>query len=69
MHMNKVEICGVNTSKLPVLTNEEMRALFEKMHKGDKSAREKFIKGNLGWSLALFSGLTTGVSTWMTCSK
>lgn len=30
MHMNKVEICGVNTSKLPVLTNEEMRALFEK---------------------------------------
>jgi RNA polymerase sporulation-specific sigma factor len=47
MHLNKVEICGVNTSKLPVLTNEEMRVLFEKMHNGDKSARETFIKGNL----------------------
>ena len=47
MHINKVEICGVNTSKLPVLTNEEMRALFAKMHNGDKSAREKFIRGNL----------------------
>lgn len=47
MYINKVEICGVNTSKLPVLTNEEMRALFAKMHRGDNSAREKFIKGNL----------------------
>ncbi|MBA1333705.1 MAG: RNA polymerase sporulation specific sigma factor SigG [Firmicutes bacterium] len=47
MHINKVEICGVNTSKLPVLTNEEMRELFKKMHDGDKSAREKFIRGNL----------------------
>ncbi len=47
VYINKVEICGVNTSKLPVLTNKEMRALFARMHKGDKSAREEFIKGNL----------------------
>lgn len=47
MHINKVEICGVNTSKLPVLSNGEMRELFKKMHDGDNSAREKFIKGNL----------------------
>ncbi len=47
MHINKVEICGVNTSKLPVLTNEKMRQLFGKIHQGDLSAREEFIQGNL----------------------
>ena len=47
MLVNKVEICGVNTSKLPVLTNEQKKVLFERMHKGDVSAREEFIKGNL----------------------
>jgi RNA polymerase sporulation-specific sigma factor len=47
MLINKVEICGVNTSKLPVLTNEQKKQLFERMHKGDASAREEFINGNL----------------------
>ena len=47
MLINKVEICGVNTSKLPVLTNEQKKVLFERMHKGDISARDEFIKGNL----------------------
>ncbi len=47
MHINKVEICGVNTSKLPVLTNKEMRKLFKRIHEGDVSAREEFIQGNL----------------------
>ena len=47
MHINKVEICGVNTSKLPILSNEQKKVLFERMHKGDDSAREEFIKGNL----------------------
>jgi len=47
MANNKVEICGVNTSKLPVLTNEEMKELLIRMKHGDKEAREKFIKGNL----------------------
>ncbi len=46
--MNKVEICGVNTAKLPVLDNQEMRELFVKMReKGDQEAREKLIRGNL----------------------
>lgn len=44
---NKVEICGVNTSKLPVLTNEEMRKLFDLIHQGNEEARETFIQGNL----------------------
>lgn len=47
MITNKVEICGVNTSKLPVLSNDEMRQLIIKIRNGDNSSREKFIKGNL----------------------
>ncbi|KPU44029.1 RNA polymerase sigma-F factor [Oxobacter pfennigii] len=47
MIINKVEICGVNTSKLPVLNNEKMRELLIKMRNGDNSARDEFIKGNL----------------------
>ena len=45
--IKKVEICGVNTSKLPVLSNEEKNELFKKIKDGDKAAREEFINGNL----------------------
>ncbi len=45
--MNKVEICGVNTSKLPVLSKAEKEELFLRIKEGDKEAREKFIYGNL----------------------
>ena len=44
---NKVEICGVNTSKLPTLTKQEKDELFIKIKAGDKEAREKFVQGNL----------------------
>lgn len=47
MALNKVEICGVNTSKLTVLTNEEKEVLFKRIKEGDEEARQKFIKGNL----------------------
>ena len=47
MANNKVEICGVDTSALPVLSNERMRALFPLVHAGDRAAREEFINGNL----------------------
>ena len=47
MALNKVEICGVNTAKLPMLTQEEKDALFIKIKAGDQAARETFIKGNL----------------------
>lgn len=47
MAVNKVEICGVNTSKLPVLTSEEKETLFERIKSGDTQARELYIKGNL----------------------
>ena len=55
----KVEICGVNTSKLPLLKNEEKDALFKRILAGDKEAREQYIKGNLRLVLSViqrFSG-------------
>ena len=45
--INKVEICGVDTSKLPLLSKEEKEELLIKIKNGDKEAREKFINGNL----------------------
>ena len=45
--MNKVELCGVNTAKLPVLSNEEKDELLLAIKEGDTIAREKFINGNL----------------------
>jgi RNA polymerase sporulation-specific sigma factor len=46
--INKVEICGVNTSRLPVLKNDEMRNLFKQIQtEGNSEAREKLIQGNL----------------------
>lgn len=53
MYLNKVEICGVNTSKLPVLSNDEKEALFDRIEKGDLSAREEFIQGNLRLVLSI----------------
>ena len=44
---NKVEICGVNTSKLPILSKEEKEELFIKIKAGDEEARNTFIHGNL----------------------
>ena len=47
MALNKVEICGVNTSKLPLLNEEEKKDLFVRIKAGDEEAKEKYIKGNL----------------------
>ena len=55
MPVYKVEICGVNTSKLPLLSNEEKEELFRRILK----AREQYIKGNLRLVLSViqrFSG-------------
>ena len=45
--INKVEICGVNTSKLPILSNEEKDELLNKIKNGDEEAKSIFINGNL----------------------
>ena len=47
MSVNKVELCGVNTSKLPLLKEEEKERLLERIQAGDEEARETYIKGNL----------------------
>ena len=47
MTQGKVEICGVNTSKLPLLKAEEKEALFQQIEAGDSKARETYIEGNL----------------------
>lgn len=51
--INKVQLSGVNTSKLPILSAKEKQALFEKIKKGDKKAREEFINGNLRLVLSI----------------
>lgn len=47
MAFNKVEICGVNTSKLPILSAKEKAELFEEIKKGNEEAKQKYIYGNL----------------------
>lgn len=53
MALYKVEICGVNTNKLPILTEEEKEKLFDRIEKGDKEARDLFIQGNLRLVLSI----------------
>lgn len=53
MPIHKVEICGVNTARLPVLTHSEKEVLFERIHQGDISAREELIQGNLRLVLSI----------------
>ena len=53
MAQYKVEICGVNTSRLPLLKNDEKDELFSKILEGDSKAREKYIKGNLRLVLSI----------------
>lgn len=47
MALNKVEICGVNTAKLPLLSEKEKEALFIRIKEGDEEARDTYIRGNL----------------------
>lgn len=53
MRNNKVEICGVNTSKLPILSAKEKEELFIKIKNGDMEARQTFIYGNLRLVLSI----------------
>ena len=53
MYYNKVEICGVNTSKLKTLTDEEKRELLKRSKEGDSEARDRLIYGNLRLVLSI----------------
>lgn len=54
----KVEICGVNTSRLPILKEEEKSALFVRIKSGDQKAREEYITGNLRLVLSVIKRFT-----------
>ena len=56
--LNKVEICGVNTSRLEVLTNDETNRLLKACKEGDKAAREKLVQGNLRLVLSVIQRFT-----------
>ena len=58
MQYCKVEICGVNTSKLKVLKESEKTELLKKMQKGDMAAREELISGNLRLVLSVIQRFT-----------
>ena len=53
MARHKVEICGVNTANLKVLSNEEMIELFKKYKEGDKFAKDDLVSGNLKLVLSI----------------
>ena len=64
MSAYKVEICGVNTAKLPILKEEEKDALFVRIKQGDIAAREEYINGNLRLVLSIirrFTGHTDNI--------
>ena len=65
----KVEICGVNTSKLKVLRNEETMELLRRTKEGDKEAREKLINGNLRLVLSVIQKFTGRVRMRTTCFR
>ena len=58
MAFNKVEICGINTSKLPVLSASQKETLLRRIQEGDKEAREAYIKGNLRLVLSVIKRFT-----------
>ena len=58
MYYNKVEICGVNTSTLKVLSDEEKRSLLLRTKEGDEGARQELIYGNLRLVLSIIQRFT-----------
>ncbi len=58
LYVNKVEICGVNTSKLPVLKEKEKMELLRRIREGDEAARDQMINGNLRLVLSVVQKFT-----------
>ena len=69
MYSNKVEICGINTSKLTVLKEKEKMELLKAMHEGSPTARDQLINGNLRLVLSVIQRFTTGAKIWTTCFR
>lgn len=58
MYNNKVFICGVDTSKLPVLKEAQKEVLLKRVKNGDESARDELINGNLRLVLSVIQRFT-----------
>ncbi len=59
---NKVEICGVNTSKLVTISEDEKRELLKKSRNGDKAARDRLVNTNLKLVLSVIQGFSSRAS-------
>jgi len=69
MQFNKVEICGVNTAKLKVLTENEKTELLKRNKNGDNDARDELISGNLRLVLSVIQRFTNRGETLTTFSR
>lgn len=69
MAQGKVEICGVNTAKLPILNEQEKEALFVRIKKGDEQAKEEYIKGNLRLVLSVIRRFSASGENPDVCSR
>lgn len=69
MVQGKVEICGVNTAKLPLLKAADKEALFAKIREGDTAARETYIEGNLRLVLSVIKRFPAVRKMWTICSR
>ena len=61
MARHKVEICGVNTANINVLSSEETKQLFIDMKNGDRTARDKLVEGNLKLVLSILKRFSNKV--------
>lgn len=69
MALNRVVICGVNTARLPLLTDKEKDELFDRIEQGDMAARETFIKGNLRLVLSVIRDFRIQMRTLTICFR
>ena len=60
--MEKVVICGVNTSALPCLSSEQAEILMQRIKNGDETAREQFVIGNIRLVLSVIKRFSTALS-------
>ena len=66
---NKVELCGMNTAQLPVLTEAEKRELLARVRTGDAAARERMVEGNLRLVLSVVQRFASAAKIWTICFR
>ena len=69
MYAGKVEICGVNTAQLPVLTERQKTELLLAARSGNAAARQQMIQGTCVWYSAWYRNLPDEERIWMICSR